>query len=307
MLGNNRVAIIDLGSNTFHLLIVDISPSTESFSEVYRERNFVYLSKGGLQNISDESYKKGILTLIKYSEIVNEYKASKVFCVGTAALRSANNGKKFIEEAHEKSGIRVDLIDGDREAELIFKGISLSHLPSEEVGLVADIGGGSVEFILFQNEHVLFQQSVEIGISVLRSQLDRSDPISEQEIEKLFMFLAAHLRKVYSYIQKLQPTILVGASGPFEIMESILGLQPSESGNLISSGSSLHICNEVMSNDLNGRKNIPGMPPSRADLSVESMLLIKFFLTEFYTIKQIFVSPYSLKEGLIAEEIFRLV
>jgi len=298
---SNRVAVIDLGSNTFHLLVVKPDTEKDLFSEVYRERRFVYLSKGGLKNISSESFYRGMQTLSDFKNIIERYNVREVVCVGTAALRSAANGSLFISEVKRKLDFDIELISGNREAELIFKGLSLSGMPSDRIGLATDIGGGSVEFIFFRNDRILSVQSVNIGISVLRNELEPSDSISNKKHQESFFYLTKHLIEIHDMAKKLKPTFLVGASGPFEILESMQDLLPSRSGNIISREVALNNCKLVMNASLDQRINIHGMPPNRADLSLESMLLIKYFLTTFATIQNIFISPYGLKEGLLAE------
>ncbi len=294
----NRIAVIDLGSNTFHLLISEYNPETKVLSEVFRKRCFVYLAKQGLDIIGPESFRTGIETLIELSEHIKEYKVAKIVAVGTAALRSASNSAAFITEAKAKAGINVEVISGLMEAEYIFKGLSLSKLPAHSSGLIMDIGGGSVEFVFYRDGTLEHATSINVGISLLRSLFNYDTKYSTQQRKEVSDFLLNKLSDVLEYAKEFKPKILVGSSGSYEIIESMLQHKPRKEGNLFTRASALSICCKILSLDLVGRQALEGMPPARADLSKESMLLINFILADITSIDHLLVSPFSMKEGI---------
>ena len=142
----NRFGIIDLGSNTFHILIVDILPD-KSFSIIHKERSFVGLAEDGMETLSQKAIDKGLNTLVNFKNLLKKHQVTDFKITGTAALRSAQNKDIFINAVNEQLGFDIEVIQGEREAELIFKGVSILH-PMNGNYIIMDVGGGSVEFIL---------------------------------------------------------------------------------------------------------------------------------------------------------------
>lgn len=299
----SRIAVIDLGSNTFHLLISEYNPETKAFTEVFRKRCFVYLAKEGLNFIGPDSFNAGIQALVDLKEYIKEYKVNKVIAVGTAALRTAKNSQAFISEVKLKTGINVEVISGKSEAEYIFKGLSLSKLPSGRKGVMMDIGGGSVEFIFYRNGEIENTASINVGISHLRSLYNYDSNYTITEKEEVSKFLQTELTDVLEYSTDFQPQILVGSSGSYEIIESMLQQKPRAEGNTFSRITTLEICTKILALDLSERKALKGMPEARADLSKESMLLIDFIIKAIPSIKTLLVSPYSMKEGITVDSL----
>jgi len=184
----DRRAVIDLGTNTFHLLIADVSDEG-GIVEVYRERIFVKLASEGIAVIGEAPFGRGIEALCHYRRLLDDYAVTDVQAIGTAALRTATNGERFVTEAREKAGIGILLISGDREAEYITKGVLRAVPAVTERLLIMDIGGGSTEFIIADQGGVQWRQSFPLGVSVLCNGFHSSDPISDPEV----LALEAHL------------------------------------------------------------------------------------------------------------------
>lgn len=297
----DKLAVIDLGSNTFHLLIVQKKSSYPGFSTVLRKREYVYLAHGGVSRIDDAAFKRGIICLDKFSILLTKYHVNKIFCFGTAALRNAENSKDFIGQVKHLYDLEIELIDGIREAELIYKGVGLSNLPQNENILTVDIGGGSVEFVLSSNGKMRQSWSLDVGISVLRAKFppNRADLLTRRKW--VIEYLRLKSWDILKQVNILNPSILAGASGPFEILESMNGLKSTPKGNIITSHSALKLLDTISKTSLDNRAQMKGMPLDRADLSFESACLMTFVLQSVPSIQKIKISPYSLKEGAIRE------
>ncbi|NJK83906.1 MAG: hypothetical protein HC912_08960 [Saprospiraceae bacterium] len=150
----NRYAVIDLGTNTFHLLIVE-----QNRQKLYQERQFVKLAENGIEHISAAPFQRGIETMLHFHRVLKKFDVQQVQAFGTAALRTAHNGSAFIEEVEEATGIEIQLISGEREAALIQKGVAQAIPATDAHSLIMDIGGGSVEFILANQHEVFWAQS----------------------------------------------------------------------------------------------------------------------------------------------------
>ena len=296
----DRIGIIDLGSNTFHILIVDTNTNKSSFTTIYKERSFVGLAEDGIEFLSQKAIDKGIQTLTKFKTILEEYNVNQYKVTGTAALRSANNSNVFISAAKEKLGFEIDVIDGKREAELIFKGVSLLY-PMQGNHLILDIGGGSVEFILVKDGLNVWSKSYNIGVGVLHNLFHKTEPIAKEECSTLISFLNSELHELKTEVQNLKIETLVGASGSFEVVESMNG--KSISSNQISNVSLdeyKKVSSRIIGAPLNERMKMDGLPNSRVKMIVVAMILIDVVI-EIINPTKIMISPYALKEGLLSE------
>src|ERR1700741_3642240 len=155
-----RLAVIDCGTNTFNLLIVEFD-NQKKYSKIFNTRIAVKLGQGSINKgfIGEEPFKRGIEAIVTLNNEITKYKVSKILAFATSAIRDASNGKEFVDEIKRQTQIDVEIIDGDREAELIYLGKKEAATLSDSVSLIMDIGGGSNEFILANNKGMLWKQS----------------------------------------------------------------------------------------------------------------------------------------------------
>lgn len=294
-----QIAVIDLGTNTFHLLIVFVEAG--QFSTVYRERRFIKLAETGIETIGLNAYQRALETMAAYAKKLEEHQVEKCLAFGTAALRTASNGPQFIAEVLQKTGIEIQLIDGQREAGLIHKGVALAvPLPKHPL-LIMDIGGGSVEFILANQDQVFWAQSFPIGVAVLHRQFHQQDPISLEEQKALFNFLDTTLAPLRAALERFPCHELAGASGTFDVLENILAeTRCGPHCTEIAANKLQGISKEIISKALAERLQISGLPAQRADLIVVALLLIEY-VCQLAAIDTIYVSAFAMKEGMIAE------
>lgn len=302
---DNRLAVIDLGSNTFHLLIVDLDADNQIFSEVYRLREYVYLAQSGIEELSSQAMLRGLKCLALFLEKAKEYSATTIIAIGTSAIRSARNGKDFVEHVHSELGIKIEVIEGVREAQLIFKGITSFLRPKlRNYNLIVDVGGGSVEVILTDCLSLLRSWSFNCGISVLRNVWQRNDPPTEKDRLEFTKIVDAQVGNHLDVLSQYSIENMVGGSGPFEIVESYFGLTPNPYGNKLKIDQLRDVIDLITSNDKASRLQIKGMSASRHDLSMESMMLLDYLLSKTPSeTGELIVSQYALKEGIIAESL----
>ena len=142
-----RVAVIDLGTNTFHLLIADIKNKGQ-FETLKRIRKYVYIGEEGVSILGDKPLQRAFETLTHFKQTSTEFEVDEIIAFGTAALRTASNSNDFISKVRDEIGIEIQLISGEKEADLIYLGTKKAIPPTSENFLIMDIGGGSVEFII---------------------------------------------------------------------------------------------------------------------------------------------------------------
>ncbi len=301
-----RIAIIDLGTNTFHLLVAE-KKSLET-DILHREKQPVKIGMGGINQglITESGILRALTCLRDFKKIMDGWKVGHVFAFGTSALRSASNGKEVIEKIKLETGISVKLLSGDEEAEYIYYGIQSAMDLGTEKSLIVDIGGGSVEFIIGNSETVFWKQSFDIGAQRLLEQFQKHDPILTQEVIELEACFEKSLEPLRKAFESHPASILVGSSGTFDTLSEIycirngLKLEPNQKETPLTSEAFHSIHMEFIECNRAERLRIPGMIEMRVDMIVVASCLVNFLLKKF-TFKNIRVSSYSLKEGVLAK------
>ena len=295
-----RVAVLDLGTNTFHLLIVETATTTQ-FTELYKEKRFVKLAEEGIKRIGEAPMQRATSTLKYYRQVLDQYEVEQVKVIGTAALRTASNGPDLMKWAAAEVHLDIEIISGRREAALIQKGVFQSLIDTQDRYLVMDIGGGSVEFIIAERDNVLWCQSFPVGVAVLLREFHQHDPISVKEIQALTDFLAIQLSDLSTALQAWPTKWLVGAAGTFDVIaqQIAIGSYTPQSWEIDPSRFT-PLYNELKGMSWQERELSDWIPNDRVDMIVVASSLIQYVLRT-YQIKRFTVSAYALKEGMIAE------
>ena len=295
-----RIAVIDLGSNTFHLLICEIGPG-ESWTAIHKEREYVKLASGGIDTIDEDSEQRAIDAMLRFVNLIKAHDVKRTKAIGTAALREATNGLEISEKLSSITGIPIDIIDGHREAHYILLGIRSALPKLDDYGLIMDIGGGSVEFILFHGDKVAFAGSYKIGVAVLYRMFHQSDPISREEISALEKYLALSLKPLMEQLRKIKQYYLIGASGSFEVIYDVMPKKEVSDhwAELDISGINKYL-DEVVVATLSERRKMAEIPEERLDYIVVAYLLIGFIMSKMPP-EKLYYCEYALKEGVVAE------
>lgn len=296
-----NIGVIDLGSNTFHLLIAKII-SPQEFEELYKEAHFVKLASEGIEKIGNTPFKKGIEIMILFAEKCKEFKVSQIKAIGTAALRRAENAQLFIQQVFYHTGIDVQIISGEDEAKLIAEGVGLAIPFIEDRVLIMDVGGGSVEFILREKGHILWAKSFPIGIAILYRYFHKSEPISEEEVEKLRSHLSSSLIDLGDVLKSHPVTHLVGASGTFDVLEDFLS-EVSVNNKFASTVEVKHVMpliEEIVHKSIHERKQYKQIPDTRVEMIVAALILIEYVLI-LGNFNKLTFSSYAMKEGILRQ------
>lgn len=297
-----KKAVIDLGTNTFHLLIADVAED-RIVETIYRERIFVKLGADGVETLGEKPLERGFEALKKFRQILDQFGVTNLTAVGTAALRTASNGPDFLHRIKEELNISIDLIDGHREAELIYGGVKqVWDITGDAPAMIMDIGGGSVEFIIADQNEIYWMDSYPIGVSVLHRKFHHTDPISKEEQQQLGHYLEPFMNPLAQAVQEYQPYKLVGASGTFDVIAMLLCPDEPSLYEIVHSIDVDKIIKDIVISDEKERYNNPGIPNSRVDLIVVALLLLQEVL-KLATWETIGISQYALKEGLLVSQI----
>ncbi|WP_025143135.1 exopolyphosphatase [Pedobacter jeongneungensis] len=300
-----RVAVIDLGTNTFHLLIAETAG--KELKILYKTNVPVKLGEGRINDniIIPAAFERGIKCLKDFSHSIAEYQVEQVRATATSAVRSAENGQDFVNAVKEQAGITIETISGDEEAELIYQGVKLSGAITD-LSLIMDIGGGSVEFILCDTEKLIWKKSYNIGAARLMQQFFKSDPINDGDKNAILFHVQNQLANLFDICEKHQPKVLIGSAGAFETFAELIIRKNNLKADIntiktfeFNFDDYIEITGKLLNSTHQERSAMPGIIPLRVDMIVIAALITNYVLGRS-KINRLRLSTYDLKMGVLA-------
>ena len=307
-----EAAVIDLGTNTFHLLIGRFDAQGKLHTSL-RERRYVRLLREQADAISPPAAERAREVCRFMGQLLGQRELRAVRAYGTAAFRTAANGPALRAELSELLGTQIEIIDGDREAQLIARGVLAGGLPRPGGSLIMDIGGGSVEYILLDEAgQALASKSLPVGAQVLRSAFHLEEPFSTgQQEAALFAHLDRLVQPLFDELhsiceqRQLRMAAVLGASGTFDVLAQWSGAGPEEVLTRIDAGLVRTLYTESLLMTEQQRLADPRIPDERADLLVVALALVVWTLDRMTLdsgkAPELWRTAYALKEGALAE------
>jgi exopolyphosphatase/guanosine-5'-triphosphate,3'-diphosphate pyrophosphatase len=302
-----RIAIIDMGTNTFNLLIVETS-NDKTYEIIFKGKEGVKLGKGGINNniITPEAFERGLKAIEQHMLHIKENNVDKVIATATSGVRSTKNGQEFVNSIENKFNLKIRIISGDEEADLIYRGVKQAIKLNNKNSLILDIGGGSNEFIIANNDGLLWKHSFNLGIARLLDMFQPSDPITKDEIKKVEEYINIELALLYKAIKIYKPENLIGCSGTFNTFRSVIIAKNGCTSNEIRKKSSYPISlkdyailhQELLNSTLEDRNNMKGLEPVRVEMIVLASIFVNFIINKL-EIDSLTQSAFAIKEGLV--------
>ncbi|MCB9225094.1 MAG: hypothetical protein R2780_01450 [Crocinitomicaceae bacterium] len=293
---NKRVGIIDIGTNTFNLLVVD--KKEVGFDKIYSNKVGVGLGLGGINDslISDDAMERGFEALHGFMQKCGELETSKVKAFATSAVRDATNKDQFLFKVDELFGLEVEVISGEREAQLIYEGVKMGY-PFDEPAMIMDIGGGSTEFIYANKEGVLKSFSFNIGTSRIYQLFKFSDPYTIQDVEHIIEYLE---EKTQGFFEGVETDVLIGASGSFETFYAILRQReyPENEFEDMDEVEVMRVLDDMIHSTMAEREKNDFIIPIRKKMAPIAAIKIKWIMNKL-KVKTLTISPFAMKEGVI--------
>jgi exopolyphosphatase / guanosine-5'-triphosphate,3'-diphosphate pyrophosphatase len=306
------LAAIDIGTNSLHMVVVEIKPELPAFSVIAREKDTVRLGDRDpyTGNLNAAIMEKAIAALGRYQTIALSLGAQEVIAVATSATREAPNGREFIDMIDRALGLKVDLISGVEEARRIYLGV-LSGLEFDNIPRISiDIGGGSTEMILGDSEEPRTLSSTKIGAVRLTSELVTTDPISDREFTYLQAYICGQLERPIEEIKaNLKPGELpqmVGTSGTIETACMIIGREktgvlPSRlHGFQLQRKDLEQLVQKMRRLNVTERSQVPGLSERRAEIILPGLLVLLHAMTAL-KMESLLLCERSLREGVIVD------
>lgn len=306
-------AILDLGTNTFNLLIIQTG-GNKTRKILLSRKEPVKLGEDGITKgmISDKAFERGLAAIGRHMKYIKDHQAEHIFAYATSAIRSAGNGLEFVRLVYEKFNIGIQVISGDKEAELIYQGVRQAVNMGNTKHLVLDIGGGSNELIIADNRKIYWKKSFPIGMARLLEQFRPSDPVTEEEIRIFENHFENSLKSFLEAAREHKPEILIGSSGSFDTLKALLASATQTSPETNSPAFSIDpedfhkLYRRLLESNSAERLEMEGMDPMRVEMIVIAAIFVNFIISRL-GIRTMIQSDYSLKEGAVSEIIERKI
>ncbi|MGC9373492.1 MAG: hypothetical protein ACP5DQ_00440 [Bacteroidales bacterium] len=302
-----KIAIIDMGTNTFNLLIAEVSQN-KNFKIIFKDKAGVKLGKGGInqRKISSEAFQRAIDAIDKHLKTIQKYNVGQIFTTATSGVRSTQNGQELVETLEKQFNIKIQIISGDEEAELIYRGVKQTIDFNEHNVLILDIGGGSNEFIIAHKSGLLWKRSFDLGMARLLDRFNPSDPITSHEIVAVENYIDNNLTPLYEAVKKYQPTKLIGCSGTFDSFRAMIMAKNKSIPDHIKKMNHYRINlddyknlhQELIQSTTAERLKMKGLEIVRVEMIVLASIFVNFILRKL-TLKTMIQSNFAIKEGLM--------
>ena len=304
-----RLAAIDLGSNSIHMVIVEVSASG-AFVVKDREKQMVRLGASTLarRRLPAEAMRRGLAALREFRRLADTHGVDKLIAVATSAIREAVNGEDFLEQVGREIGVWPLAISGEEEARLIYLAALHSvHLEGKRT-LVVDLGGGSVELALGSGRRLEWVASEKLGVLRMTERFVRTDPLSGKDEARLARRVEETLEPQARRIRETGFEVAVGTSGTILALGALAhemenGSRPESLHHLTVTASALRaVRKRLVSLDIRARLRLPGLDEDRADIVVAGSVILDTVL-ERLGVERLVLCEWALREGILLDYI----
>lgn len=301
-----KIGTIDIGTNSMRLLIAEyVNNKIENRNKyINTTRIGQGVDKDGY--ITKEAMDRNLKALKEFSDICKEQNCEAVYCMGTSALRDSKNGQEFVKKAKEMANIDVKIICGDEESNLGFLGVlEGTEGDKKDNILVIDIGGGSTEFVLGNEEGINFCKSENVGALRMTEKFITTDPISEEDFNQMNYFIENTISSTLEILKNKKISKLVGIGGAItsvSAMNQQLEVYSMEKvhNSEVTKKDIEKILQNLKKMTLNDKKTIKGLQPKRADIITAGVTILNIIM-EKLEFEKIMISEYDNLEGLICQ------
>lgn len=287
-----RRAVVDVGTNSVKLLVADVAGS--QITPVSEESNQTRLGAGfyATRQLLPAAIAKTAAAAAKYAAKAAKLGAASVRIIGTSAMRDARNAAELVAAIRQESGLPIQILSGEEEAEWVFRGVASDPRLAPLPVLILDVGGGSTEFIVGENSLPRFCRSYPLGTVRLLEQLQLADPPGLDALGRCRAVLREFLEQ--QVVPALQPALrqcagpvqLVGTSGTASILARMEAKaqdfnREQIEATLLPVGHLRALLEEQWQLPLAARRKTPGLPPDRADVIVTGMAIYEAIMDRF--------------------------
>ena len=307
---NRHLASIDIGTNTFRLLIAEIyrheAVDNYAMKEIYSERVITRIGDGLQEtgHLKKAAIERSLETLQKFRDVISRHNVYRTSTVATSALREAKNSTHFLQEVKDKTGFEIEILSGEHEAEITAAGMLIDMVKPQSAFMI-DIGGGSTELIVTRNNKLLLKQSLHLGVVYLADTYMKHDPPLEEDLNRMEEEITRHIVSVTASFKELlsEETVLIGTAGTVTTLATVAQKLASFDHKRIhnfklSFDMAKNIFSDIATIHSQDRADYIPFEPERLDIIVPGTLIL-LKLMEMFSFHELTVSNYGLREGIL--------
>ena len=310
-----RIAAIDIGTNSFHLLVAAVDPKLRTFRIIQAEKATTRLGERDPETgeLTEAAVQRGMETLRQFRDLAASHRVEQIVTAATSAVREAPNGRDFLQTILDDLGMEVDLVSGPEEARLIYLGV-LSGMPfGDRPHLLLDIGGGSTELILADGRDARALTSTRVGAVRLQRDFVRDDPMPPQRRSFLQAFIQGSLEpavdKVRRRIKPGETPVLVATSGTAMAIGSLAASEEERPprklhGYRVTRQSLNQVVDRLITMTPAQRRELAPINDRRAEIIVPGALILQTTM-KMLGVEEFVLSERALREGLIVDWMLR--
>ena len=310
-----RIAAIDIGTNSFHLLVAAVDPKLRTFRIIQAEKATTRLGERDPETgeLTAAAMQRGLETLRQFRDLAASHRVEQIVTAATSAVREAPNGRDFLQTILDDLGMEVDLVSGPEEARLIYLGV-LSGMPfGDRPHLLLDIGGGSTELILADGRDARALTSTRVGAVRLQRDFVRDDPMPPQRRSFLKAFIQGSLEpavdKVRRRIKPGETPVLVATSGTAMAIGSLAASEEERPprklhGYRVTWQSLNQVVDRLITMTPAQRRELAPINDRRAEIIVPGALILQTTM-KMLGVEDFVLSERALREGLIVDWMLR--
>jgi exopolyphosphatase/guanosine-5'-triphosphate,3'-diphosphate pyrophosphatase len=289
-----RIAAIDVGTNSIHMIVAELQ--RRGFRVVDKEKEMVQLGLSSLDGapLSESAMSRGVAAIAHMADVARGWEVEEIVAVATSAVREAPNRREFLRRVKDASGVKVRVISGEEEADYIYRAIRSSIDLGGGTSLCVDIGGGSVEFIIATASEIYFTASEPLGSLRLAQRFHLQDHAAAEDISACRRFAAEHLRKVHKQVRLIGVDQCIGTSGT---IQALANLVPAP----VTRTALEELLGRLTGTTADERAARFGMEEKRASTLIAGAAVLLAIL-ETIGIESMIVCPAAMREGIIAAQ-----
>ncbi len=302
------VGFIDIGTNAVRLLVVRINPNL-SYTIISQEKEVVRLGEQEFKDciLRPDAKERAIFVCGKFAALARTYGADEIVSVGTSAIREAINRDEFLGELKAKTGLEVKVISGQEEARLIWLGVSSGIDIGDQKALFIDLGGGSTEIAIANQNECFYINSLRLGAIRLTSQFigeGWTGPISAETYKQIRNYSCNKINIVKSRVLQYGVRLAWGSSGTMinlaEVSNKLFKKTAGEKELVLSRKNLKKLATVLCWLPLEERRKVPAINPDRADIIIAGAAIIEAVMEQF-GLEEINISHRELRDGLLVD------
>ena len=301
-----KLAAIDIGSNSIHMIVAQIDRDGQ-LDIIDRNKEMVRLGERSLTDgyLSEAAQERGLQTLRRFRRLAEDHGVDDIIAVATSAVRESRNGHEFIARVGDDCGIAARVITGEEEARLIYLGAREVFDFGQDVAVLIDIGGGSVEVILADRRRERVVRSLKLGVRRLNEEFLPSDPPTTEELEALRQHVRAAVEPVVNRVaQSGGYQVLLGTSGTARVLGRLVAARSGGEADVVMQSDLSALIEHLAALRDDERSTVPGLDDKRRDAIVEGAVLMHTLVDAFGHDRYQVVDA-ALREGMIVDYLER--